>query len=168
MRRRVEGLSDALENDVVRLGEEFPHLPVTDLQLGLERGFATGSGVQHPDSKASEAARNRFTDPSQTDDPNGGAVKVLAREEVKAPLPPVPAPNQILALRNPPEAGEEKRHGGIGGGLGQDIRGVSHGDSPGGARCNIDVVDSHRHLGDHAQTRGRVQEHRVDLIDQHA
>ena len=55
----------------------------------------------------------------------------------------------------------------VGGRIGEDIGGVSHGDATAETCCEVDVVDADGVVRDDPQIRGTVEQRRVDTVGEH-
>ena len=97
------------------------------------------------------------------------AGELHAGQEVERPSLPLAAPQQPIALDEPPRDREDQRPRELGDGFGEDAGRVRDDDPAGARRGDVDVVVADGDLTDDAQRRPRrVHQRAVDAIGQQA
>ena len=72
--------------------------------------------------------------------PEGGAVNVLAQQDLRAPGFPLILPGIAVGLDHPSGRGEQQGEGQIGRGFGQHVRGVADHDAPAGVASPMSML----------------------------
>ncbi len=137
----------------------------TQLKVGLGAGIRAGVHDLHAESDGTTA--HCSADAPHTHHSEHGVVQVISKQEVRRPTLPFPCRHHPSALHETAARSKEQSDGGVGGGVGEDIWGVTHRYAAPRAGGEIDVVQANGNLGDHPQPRGRVDERGVDRIGEH-
>ena len=157
----------AVDRDDVHAGQHLVEaLPIGRLQLGLDvRVHPAPVVIMHREAEALGPARHRLADAAHADDAQALAPDAMAQHRGRAPAGPVAGAHQVLALAQPPRYGEDQGHGHVRRVLGQDARGVGHGDAAHARGLEVDMVDAGAEGGDEAQLlAGLAENPRVDAV----
>ena len=95
-------------------------------------------------------------------------MKIASGEMKGVPGAPLSGSHLSLPLGETTHNRRQQSERTVGDGLGEDIGGVAEGDPTCHTCGDIDVVDTHSHLGDDLQGRRLVEELSVDPIGEHA
>ena len=107
---------------------------------------------------------NRLPDPAKAVNPEGFTGEVLAQKHQGVPTFEFPRPNHPLALGNSPCAGKKKGPGDIRGGFGQYFRCVGDPYSLFLRGLKVDIVVTHREIGDALEQGGRLKDFPGDRV----
>ena len=174
--RGVLGERHVQREVVTRLDQFVPrhltHPPGQIAQLVVGDLAVLGRALRedHRHAEAQCAAGHGLADPTHARDPQGGPGDVLTDQQIGSDPRELPVPQVLGGLVGAPCGAEQEQHGGVRGGVVEDVRGVAHGDPVFGGRRDVDVVVPHRVIGDPTD-RGAGQQVRVervgDLRDHH-
>ena len=106
-------------------------------------------------AEADAAVSDCPADAAEADDPECGAAQSTAEQKRRCPPPRFPGADPPFSLTDPAGGGEQQGPCQVGGGVGENVRGVGD-DHPAGGTCgHVDVVESDRVVRDDPQTRSR-------------
>jgi len=95
-------------------------------------------------------------------------MEITSSEMEGLPRAPVPRADLPLPFGETSHDGGEESERRVSDCLREHIRGVTNHDAPGGTGSKIDVVDTHRQLGDHDEIGRLGEEVGIDAIGEHA
>src|SRR3712207_1180164 len=103
-----------MQRDDVAFREELIHGYVDQPVRGFLVRLTVGVTIQNTHPEAGGSSDDCTPDPAKPDQPECGAVNILAQERLRAPGFPVARLDVLLALHHAPRRGEHQRDGKIG------------------------------------------------------
>ena len=165
----------SIEPGRVRRERHVQRDDVGDAEQVVEIGDPSGDSgvvarvVEHLHAEARGAARDGLPDATEPDHAERAAVHVLSEEPVHAEAVPASLSKVGLRVGRAPRRRQHEEEREIGGGLVEDAGRVAHRDAELRGGRHVDVVVTHRHVGDHAEPRSAGPEHGgVDPVGEHA
>ena len=171
----VSGDDGAVDREEVAHREEVRRVGVEGRPLLLLRREATAVVVVDGHVEAPRPPGEGLADPAHAEDPEALAGHVGAEHEQGVPAVPGAAPHEAVPLRAAAGGREDAQHRGVGGRVGEDVRGVRDHDPDVAGGGDVDVLvpdrvgrddaERARHLLQHlaAEPLRRAAHHRVVL-----
>lgn len=175
---RPRGVAAAgeVKADDVGAGEQLGELDPVGVEVGFDLGRRAAAGVEELARERTHQLRVAPPDSAHSDDPEGGAAELDPEVAGGVEAGPASTPQPRLGGPGLPRRYEGQGQRQLGGGIGQDSRGVGDGDPAVAAGVEVDVVVADPEVGDEAQLRpggveqllpdrdGRVGDDNVDAV----